>query len=125
MLIGLFIVKPVPLHPTSSRATIEGYDSIPSGDGVIFAGEAQVTLDPEGDCEAEAEADSTPLLRHEQEPSSYQVLVPPSAVELNPSVSLHNERSVGDKDGLPDIHGKRLWVTPDFYLIFIIMAICR
>jgi hypothetical protein len=123
MLIGLFIVKPVPL-PTSSSATIEGYDSIPSGDGVVFAGEAHVTLDPEGDAEAEAEADSTPLLPHEQEPSSYQVIVPPSAVEFNPSVSLHNERSIGDKDGLPNIHGKRLWVTPDFYLIFVIMAIC-
>jgi len=106
MLIGLFIVKPVPL-PTSSSPTIEGYDSIPSGDGVVFAGEAHVTLDPEGDAEAEAEADSTPLLPHEQEP-----------------MSLHNERSIGDKDGLPNIHGKRLWVTPDFYLIFVIMAIC-
>ena len=123
MLIGLFIVKPVPLRPTSSRATIEGYDAIRNGDGVVFVEEAQVTLDPEGDNEAEAEADSAPLLPHGQEPSSYQALVPPSAVELNPSVSLH-EGSVGDKEGSPDVHGKRLWVTPDFYLVFTIMAIC-
>jgi hypothetical protein len=124
MLIGFFIVKPVPLHPTSSRATAGGYGSIPSEDGVVFVREAQVTLDPERNTEEEAEADSAPLLPHEQEPSSYQVPVPPPAVELNPSVSLHHERSVGDKDGLPDIHGKRLWVTPDFYLVFVIIGIC-
>ena len=122
MLIGLFIVRPIPLHPTSSRATIEGYDSIPSGDGVVVVGEAQVTLDPEGI--AEEEADSAPLLPHGQEHSSYQVPVLPSAVGFNPSVGLHHERSVGDKSGLPDIHGKRLWVTPDFYLVFMIMGIC-
>lgn len=123
MLIGLFIVKPVPLHPTSSRAAIEGYGSIPSGDGVVFVGETQVMSDPEGN--AEEEADSAPLLPHEQEPGSYQVPFPPSAVELNHSVSLRHERSVGEKDGLPDIHGKRLWATPDFYLVFVITGICR
>ena len=83
MLIGLFIVKPVPLHPTSSRATIDGYGLIPSGDGVVFVGETQVTLDPEGYAEAEEEVDSVPLLPLEQEPSSYQVPVPPSTVQLN------------------------------------------
>lgn len=123
MLIGLLIVKPVPLPPTSSnaqnRATIEDYDPIPSGDAVVFIGEAQATLDPEVD--TEADADSAPLLSHEREPSSYQVPVPPSSVELNRPVILHRERSVEDKD----IHGKRLWLTPDFYLAFMIMGICR
>ncbi|KAH0839347.1 major facilitator superfamily domain-containing protein [Lanmaoa asiatica] len=118
MLIGLFIIKPVPLPPTSS---IEDYDPIPSGDAVVFIGESQVALGPEVD--AEAHVDSTPLLSHEQEHSSYQVPVPPSTVKLNSPASLHRERSVGDRDGSPDIHGKRLWFTPDFYLVFMIMGI--
>ncbi|KAI9566752.1 major facilitator superfamily domain-containing protein [Boletus coccyginus] len=117
MLIGLFIVKPVPLQ-THSHALAEGYDPVPGGDSFVFVGEAQVALD------TEADADSAPLLSHEQEPSSYQAPFLPSAVELNPPVSLHRERNVGDKGGLPDIHGKRLWATPDFYLVFVIMAIC-
>jgi hypothetical protein len=83
MLIGLFVVKPVPLHPTSS-ATIDGYGPIPSGDGVVFLGETLVTLDPEADAEAEADAeeevDSVPLLPLGQKPSAYQAPVPPSAV---------------------------------------------
>ena len=109
MLMGLFIVTPVPLPPTSSNArdgtTIEGYDPIPSEDAVVFVGEGQVMLGPEVDTEADAE--SAPLLSNEQESS------------------LHRERGVGDKDLLPDIHGKRLWLTPDFYLVFVIMGICR
>ena len=80
MIIGLFVVKPVPLRPKNSRATIEGYGPIPSGDGVVFVGETQVTLDPEGYTEVEEDVDSVPLLPLEQEPSSYQVPVPPSAV---------------------------------------------
>lgn len=117
MLIGLFIVKPVPLQ-THSHASAEGYDPVPGGDSFVFVGEAQVALD------TEADADTAPLLSHEQEPSSYQAPFLPSVVELNPPVSLYRERNVGDKGGLPDIHGKRLWATPDFYLVFVIMAIC-
>ena len=77
MIIGLFIVKPVPVHPSSSRATIDGYDPIPTGDGVVFVGEAPVMLDLEGDVEGEEEADSVPLVPLDQEPSLYQVPVPP------------------------------------------------
>ena len=79
MIIGLFVVKPVPVYPSSSRASIDGYDPIPTGDGVVFVGEAPVSLDLEGDAE---EADSVPLVPLDQEPSSYRVPVPPSAVQL-------------------------------------------
>lgn len=128
MLIGLFIVKPVPLSSSSSSArhgaTIEGYDPIPSGDAAVFIGEAQVTLGPEVD--TEADADSASLLSNEQElePSLYQVPVSPSDLELKLPVDFHRERGVGDKDMLPDIHGKQLWLTPDFYLVFVIMGLC-
>ena len=120
MLIGVFVIKPVPLYPTSPRPLAEGYNSIPSSDNLVFVAEAQVALDTEAD----VDSDSAPLLSHGQEPSSSQVPLLPSAVELNPSASLHRERSVGDKDGLPDIHGMQLWVTPDFHLVLMIIGIC-
>lgn len=121
MLLGLLTVKLVPLPLTSSGtldgATIEGYDPIPSGDTLVFTGDAQLTLGSEAD--TEADADSAPFLSHEQQPSLYQL--PPSAAELNIPV---RERGVEDQDVLPDIHGKRLWLTPDFHLVFVIMGIC-
>ncbi|KAF8121388.1 major facilitator superfamily domain-containing protein [Boletus edulis] len=104
----------IPMIIGLSHTMVEGYDS-------IHTGEAQVAMDSEAD--VDADADSAPLLLHEQETSSYQASLPTSAVELNPPVHVHRERSVGDKDALPDIHGKRLWLTPDFYLVFMIMAI--
>lgn len=115
MLIGLYIVKPV---PPSTHTTIEGYSYIPNGDGVVFVGEAQVAMDSEA-------TDTAPLLRHERESGLYHVPLSPSTVELYPTATLHHdERSAGDRDDLPDIHGKRLWLTPDFYLVFLIMGIC-
>lgn len=124
MLMGLLIVKPVPL-PTRSNApsisTIEGYDPIPSN-ATIFI-EPQTTLGPVMD--TEADSDSTPLLSHEREPTSYRVLVPSTIdVDLDPSVCLRPQRNVGDRDVLPDIYGKQLWLSPDFYLLFVIITIC-
>lgn len=119
MLIGLFIVKPI---PPNSHAAIEGYNSVPNTDSIVFVEEAQVVVDPEA--AAEAETDSMPLLEYEQESGSYRVPLSPSVVELNASANLHCERGAGEKDWLPDIHGKRLWLSPDFYLIFLIKAIC-
>ena len=107
MLIGLFIVKPVPPVPATlnARSTTDGYDLIPSGD-TAADGEPEVMLSPVVD--TEADADSAQLVPH----------------ELEPRVSLHPERSIEEKDVLPDIHGKQLWLTPDFYLFFVIIAIC-
>ena len=117
MLIGLLLVKPVPLPQTSSNTqdglAIDGYDPIQR---------ANTALCPETD--TEADADSAPLLLHKQGPGSYQVSVSVSAAEMNPPVGSHHERSFENKDMLPDICGMRLWFTADFYLVFVIMAIC-
>ena len=126
MLIGLLIVKPVPLPPTGPDSqdgcSIDGYDPIQNGDDIVFIGEPQAALGSEMD--TASDVDSAPLLPHDQGPGSYQVSSSPSVMELNPPVGLYHERNVGNKDVLPDIHGKRLWLAPDFYLVFVIMAIC-
>ncbi|KAH0832921.1 major facilitator superfamily domain-containing protein [Lanmaoa asiatica] len=105
MLIGLFIVKPVPLPPTSSNGrhetTIDGYEPIPSGEAVVFIRESQVALGPE----------------------DTEVSVPLSTIKSDSPASFHHERRVSDNDRLPDVHGKRLWLTPDFYLVFVIVGI--
>ena len=116
MFMGLFMVKPVP--PSSYVNNF-----IPDADSIVFVRETQTVMNPEA--VAEAATDCTPLLRHEQEFTSYRVVLSPSVVELNPPEALHCERGVGDNDPLPDIHGKQLWLTPDFYLVLVIMAICE
>ncbi|KAH7881863.1 major facilitator superfamily domain-containing protein [Phlebopus sp. FC_14] len=118
MLIGLFIVRPVPLpSKTDSHHqvpdVVDGYDPIPSGDAAVFIGDEE--LDAQADTE---ESSRAPLLAHGSEHSSYQVPEPSSAVEMHPARSLSRQR--GD---LPNIHGKQLWLTRDFYLLFTIMAI--
>ncbi|KAF9224559.1 MFS general substrate transporter [Gyrodon lividus] len=125
MLIGLFIVRPVPLPSPSSGtrhdATTEGYDPIHSGEAAVF-----ITDPEEEEIGAQADAeepDCAPLLSPEYENGSYHVPEPSSAVEMNPARSLSRGRGEG-KDGMPNIHGKQLWLTPNFYLIFTIMGIC-
>jgi len=112
MLIGLFTIRPIPLPLPSSGTrqdtTIEGYTPIPIADaGVFIANPEEAEIDAEEAC--------APLLSHEHENSSYQS----SADEMNPARSLSRGR--GEE---PNIHGKQLWLTPDFYLIVTIMAIC-
>ena len=129
ILVGLLIVKPVPLTPTSpnsrDRSATNGYSPIQGEDTGVFTGELQeVTPASEGD--TEADADSAPLLLHEQGGSELcPVPNSPSAIELRPQTGVHDEMDIGDKGKLPDIHGKQLWLSPDFYLVFVIMAICE
>ncbi|KIJ58855.1 hypothetical protein HYDPIDRAFT_101889 [Hydnomerulius pinastri MD-312] len=49
--------------------------------------------------------------------------LPPSSSSARHDVTDGRGRGEG-KDGLPNIYGKQLWLTPDFYLIFTIMGIC-
>ncbi|KAI9566753.1 hypothetical protein HD554DRAFT_2329595 [Boletus coccyginus] len=82
MLVGLLIVKPIPLNPTSSYALAEGYDFAPSEDNFALVGMTQVALDAEADFEEEA--DSAPLLLHEQEfNSDRSPLSPPASIRLD------------------------------------------
>ncbi|KIK95478.1 hypothetical protein PAXRUDRAFT_826958 [Paxillus rubicundulus Ve08.2h10] len=121
MLVGLFIVRPVPLPPPSSKTrhdtTTEGHNPILIGDAGVFIADPE-----EAEINAE-ETDSAPLLSHEYESSSYHLPETSSAIEMSPPQS-PNCGWGEDKDGMPNIHGKQLWLTPDFYLILTIMGIC-
>ncbi|KIK91177.1 hypothetical protein PAXRUDRAFT_831061 [Paxillus rubicundulus Ve08.2h10] len=110
MLIGLFTIRSVPLPLSSPRTrhdtTTEGYAPIPIADaGVCIANSEEAEIDLE-----EAYA---PLLSHEHERNPHHVPEPSSPVEIN--------RARGEE---PNIHGKQLWLTPDFYLIVTILGIC-
>ncbi|KAI6119231.1 major facilitator superfamily domain-containing protein [Pisolithus thermaeus] len=109
ILVALFIVRPVPLPPTrpGPRGDEDGdYERIPSGEVAPFI------TDPIIDVVGIAEQGSrTPLLgsRQGDEPSS--------------TLRLGRSQSCSRPDNPPDIHGKMLWGTLDFYLVSIIMAL--
>lgn len=110
ILVALFMVHPVPLPPTrpGPRDDVNGdYEHIPSGEVVPFI------ADPNIDAVGVAEQGSrTPLLgdRQGDEPNST-------------TLGLSRSRSCSRSDNLPDIHGKMLWRTLDFYLVSFIMAL--
>ncbi|KAG2072860.1 MFS general substrate transporter [Suillus decipiens] len=125
MLLGLVIVRQIPLPPLSTTLSIEGgvhgreeYQPIPSGDAALFISGNNSShtslLDP---------------TEHIHEASNYHVPEPSTAVELVPdrivsrrSSSRSTSRAKPVHDG-PNVYGKQLWLTPDFYLIFIIMSL--
>lgn len=124
MLLGLVIVRQVPLPPASSRLGVEGglrgreeYQPIPSGDAALFISDND-----------SHDALLNPISAHGQEVSNYHVPEASTAVELvqDRSVSRGSRatRSVsrGRHDG-PNIYGKQLWLTPDFHLLFTITAL--
>ncbi|KIJ21223.1 hypothetical protein PAXINDRAFT_107124 [Paxillus involutus ATCC 200175] len=47
-------------------------------------------------------------------------LPPPSSKTRHDTTTEGGE----EKDGMPNIHGRQLWLTPDFYLILTILGIC-
>ncbi|KIK22462.1 hypothetical protein PISMIDRAFT_102428 [Pisolithus microcarpus 441] len=56
----------------------------------------------------------------------YPVPLPPTRDEPNSTtLGLSRSRSCSRSDNLPDIHGKMLWRTLDFYLVSFIMALCN
>jgi len=128
MLLGLVIVREVPLPPASARLGVEGglrgrdgYQPIPSGEAALFIGEnssQSLLIDP------------TP--EHEQEVSNYHVPEASTAVELVQDRSIsrasraNRSASCGKSmhDG-PNIYGKQLWFTRDFHILFTIMSLCE
>lgn len=125
MLLGLVIVRQIPLPPPSTTLGIEGclhgheeYQPIPSGDAALFIRESD---------------DHTSLLdptEHVHEASNYHIPESSTAVELvsdqiasrGSSVRKTTSRAKPVHDG-PNVYGKQLWLTPDFYLIFALMSL--
>lgn len=125
MLLGLVIVRQIPLPPPSTTLGIEGgphgreeYQPIPSGDAALFiCGNDSHTslLDP---MEHVHEASNY----HVPEPSTPAELVPDRIVSRGSSVRRSTSRAKPVHDG-PNVYGKQLWLTPDFYLVFVIMSL--
>ncbi|KAH7927046.1 MFS general substrate transporter [Leucogyrophana mollusca] len=136
MLVGLLIVRPVPMP---SKQSIDGMEG-----GYSNAGYSHVPDAPHSNVFLGENGSHTALLGHgpalhEQESSvatTYHVPQASNAVEMSPSRDSldrrHSHSSAPRRsfsragrllDGSPNIYGKRLWLTPDFYVIFAIMAL--
>ncbi|KAG1852357.1 major facilitator superfamily domain-containing protein [Suillus tomentosus] len=125
MLLGLVIVRQIPLPPPSTTLGIEGglrghegYHPIPSGDAALFIHENDSNtslLDP---TELVHEAPNY----HVPESSTAVELVSDRIVSRGSSARRSASRARPVHDG-PNVYGKQLWLTPDFYLIFVIMSL--
>lgn len=125
MLLGLVIVRQIPLPPPSTTLGIEGglhgreeYQPIPNGDTALFIRENDShtsLLDP-------TEHVHVASNYHVPEPSTTVELVPDRIVSRGSSARRSTSRAKSVHDG-PNIYGKQLWLTPDFYLVFVIMSL--
>lgn len=125
MLLGLVIVRQIPLPRASTTLGIEEglhgpeeYQSIPSGDAALFIHENDShtsLLDP---TENVHEASSY----HVPEPSTVLELVPGRIASRESSVRRSRSRATSVHDG-PNVYGKQLWLSSDFYLVFVIMSL--
>ncbi|KAG2365269.1 hypothetical protein BDR07DRAFT_685556 [Suillus spraguei] len=120
MLLGLVIVRQIPLPPPG--ITLDRHEEslpIPSSDAALFiSGNNSHTslLDP---------------TEHVREASNYHVIEPSTAVErvrvsdrtVSRRSSIRSTNCANPAHNRPNIYGKQLWLTPDCYLICIIMSL--
>ncbi|KAH7890307.1 major facilitator superfamily domain-containing protein [Phlebopus sp. FC_14] len=101
MVIGLFILRPTPYTPpTVSR-------------------KPDVATSSSADRDADS---SAPLLSHEEEENiSRRVSEASSLIEMNQPRS--PSRARGDKERIPNVYGKKLWLHSDFHLLFVLLAL--
>ncbi|KAG2365271.1 MFS general substrate transporter [Suillus spraguei] len=118
MLLGLAIVRQIPLPPPGIVLDRhEEYQPIPSGDAAPFIS---------GNNSRTSLLDHT---EHVHKVSNHSVPEPSTAVELASDRIVSRRSSIRSTnhtkpvhDG-PNVYGKQLWLTPDFYLICIIMSL--
>jgi hypothetical protein len=132
MIIGFFYVRPIPLPPfESARATEASFR-----DSAVVDASAVFQQDNNSE---------TPLLGEDRDEDgqTLEYVVPEyrNSVELSPPLSVESghrrsrsrrerNRSLGARastllDGQPNIHGKALWKSPDFLLLFLILSLCE
>ncbi|EGN92319.1 hypothetical protein SERLA73DRAFT_191271 [Serpula lacrymans var. lacrymans S7.3] len=143
MVIGFFIVRPIPLPSSEKVSSLEdgtnehGYRPVPNVESSpVFSGnnDSQTRLLTQ----AHNVEDNSLLPRHEYDESVASGYLAPQtsdAVEMsgNSSVSARRRDSRGSAhrsirdlvsgDSFPNIYGKQLWMTADFWLIFTIMSL--
>ncbi|KAI5996102.1 hypothetical protein EDC04DRAFT_2909976 [Pisolithus marmoratus] len=101
-LVALFVVRPIPLPPTALSLRDDETVDREQISGAFFAG-------PDIETVSVGEGDSLLGARPGYESSSVS--------------EVGGAQSPSKPDSSPDIHGKMLWSTPDFYLVCTIMSL--
>ncbi|KAG1740236.1 major facilitator superfamily domain-containing protein [Suillus paluster] len=110
MLLGLLIVRQIPLPPARTTLGVEGglgreeYQPLPTAPPFFWGHEHAASN------------------YHVPESSTAVELVPDQIISRGSSVRRSTSRGKHVYDG-PNIYGKQLWLTPDFYLMFLIMGL--
>ena len=97
---------------------------------------AAIELDVEGESESAGEGEGEGAHAHAQAASEYVVPATSDALMLSPtragfsrrrSSSRRTARSHAElvQDGLPNVYGRKLFATPDFWLLFFICSLCE
>ncbi|KAG2072862.1 MFS general substrate transporter [Suillus decipiens] len=118
MLLGLVIVRQIPLPPPSIIIDRrEEYQPIPSGDAPLFTSgnNSRTSLLDHTERVHEVSNHHVPELSTAVELASDRIVSRRSSIR-----SMNRAKSVHDG---PNVYGKQLWLTPDFYLICIIMSL--
>ncbi|KAI6096758.1 major facilitator superfamily domain-containing protein [Pisolithus sp. B1] len=108
MLVALFTMRPVPLPQTypAPKDDVNGeYELLPSGEV------EPSTTGPDVDTVSMAGDSCVPLAD----------IRPENGLSSTPQMG-YNHSHLGT-DNLPDVHGKMLWSTPDFYLLCVILSL--
>ncbi|KAL4067160.1 hypothetical protein V8B97DRAFT_974208 [Scleroderma yunnanense] len=117
ILVAYFFVRSIPLPPTCPSPLMnggEGYEPLPTGDmtSLSTGSEIRMVSIPTGEnCIHYAE--------DELEDGGHHILEPSPTIDMN----WVKGQSHSWTDGLPDIHGIQLLMSPDFYLIVTILSL--
>ncbi|KZT23204.1 MFS general substrate transporter [Neolentinus lepideus HHB14362 ss-1] len=141
MIIGFFLVRPVPLPPAEPAHILES-GAPEEEDMPDVTVETIFQQENNSSTRLLADRDGTEsTVGHEQQVTDYVVPHTSDAVELSPTrsdvagLSRHRSRSrvalgrsrsrvsVKTDDHQPNIHGKFLWTSSDFWLFFIMMSL--
>lgn len=143
MILGFFFIRPIPLPASELSYTLDhgvdtGYGEVATADvaaAVIFSHNNNSHSPLLGLDETDQGLHHT---HHAHVAVASEYVAPESrgALELSPTRSgspgsrRHSSRirSVAKADALeslPNISGRRLWMNPDFYLLFVILSLCR
>jgi hypothetical protein len=144
MIIGFFLVRPIPLLPSKERLHADIEDpreaaissELAHDDSIytrLLGGDSDDNLNSDEEVDDQdsyyaqhtTAADAGALLppcasRSEEDDRTLELS--PSRHHLGRSLSL-SQGAVESLDGLPDVYGKRLWKSGDFWLLFSILSI--
>lgn len=144
MIMGFFLIRPIPLPPSKERlhADIEDPRDAAISSGLAHDDNSHTRLlggDSDDNLNSDGEVDDqgSYYAQHTTAADAGAVLPPYASrseeddrtLELSPSRHQHgrslslSQGAVESLDGLPNVYGKRLWKSGDFWLLFSILSI--